>query len=586
MTPQILLSLLLGASGALLQNADFSKGLEGWSQGGAAEVVFETVAGEDRPAVAIRVGESAEVGWPSIAQHFAVKPGELVRGEVDARGLDTRKGHGAYLAVEFIGADGKRISHEQTEMAPRSGEWTRLKLLGIAPEGTASGRFCLLLHGRGEARFARAALSTEPGPQSKPLDGPVTLTVTENVACDSLIGFGAEDDGWFYNEENKTRGVTEEDWAVREGRIDWMAPDWVRMFFWYRDWNPSGDWKTFDFDTDNMRSHYRTLDQYQRLGARVNVTGVEWGVRDPYGNPEKAARAIGALMAHIVREKGYTCVTDWTLSNEPNGYFLGAGYDFDRFREMHVRVRGEFDRLGLDIRIAGSDDTGSFNFFSQCVNDDAYFGLSDYFASHRYIQAASRRMMSVFLDERLELLAAKTPRKPFVVAEFGFQDSRSGTLENPIMESYDYALWTAAFVIEGLNKGVAGFSVWCLHEVYYPGNGFMNYGLWNYKTDHWRVRPVYHAWSAFSRLTKQGDTVRRCDSTHPGHVSGAYAGDTLFWVNESDQAVEVRVQGAQPREVRIMTEDSLAGDRECGAVAPLEEGRFTAPPKSFGYAMS
>ena len=53
----------------------------------------------------------------------------------------------------------------------------------------------------------------------------------------------------------------------------------------------------------------------------------------------------------------------------------------------------------------------------------------------------------VLFAERLELLARRTPVKPFVVAEFGFQDTRSGTFANPIMEDYPYALWTYDFFL-------------------------------------------------------------------------------------------------------------------------------------------
>ena len=66
-----------------------------------------------------------------------------------------------------------------------------------------------------------------------------------------------EDDGWFYNEENASHGVTAEDITLREARIEWLRPATVRMFFWYKDWNPSEDWRTFTFDSSNMMSHYR-----------------------------------------------------------------------------------------------------------------------------------------------------------------------------------------------------------------------------------------------------------------------------------------------------------------------------------------
>ncbi|HOC73802.1 MAG TPA: hypothetical protein PKL54_13400, partial [Candidatus Hydrogenedentes bacterium] len=113
---------------------------------------------------------------------------------------------------------------------------------------------------------------------------------------------------------------------------------------------------------------------------------------------------------------------------------------------------------------------------------------------------------------------------------------------------------------------------------------FMNYGLWDFKDDGFRTRPVYHAWAPFSRLTRRGDAVRRCEAVPSGRVAAAYAGETLFWVNESAVPAEVVIEGAAPKTVRIMTEDTLAGDRECGREQALDNGRFTAPPRSFGHA--
>ena len=111
----------------------------------------------------------------------------------------------------------------------------------------------------------------------------------------------------------------------------------------------------------------------------------------------------------------------------------------------------------------------------------------------------------------------------------------------------------------------------------------MNYGLWDFKDNAWEVRPVYHAWSMFTRLTKRGDPVRRVKSTHPGSVSGALVGGTLFWVNDSEASREVRLEGVAAAEVCIMSEATLAGDRECGAIRALTEPVFQAPPMSFGY---
>ena len=159
--------------------------------------------------------------------------------------------------------------------------------------------------------------------------------------------------------------------------------------------------------------------------------------------------------------------------------------------------------------------------------------------------------------------------------------------DNPLMKEYPYALLSQACFIDGLNAGVAGFVTWCLQEVYYPGGAYpMHFGLWDYADGDWKVRPIYHVVAAFSRHTQAGDTVRRCTSTEPDLVKAVCAGGTLFWLNLSETPLEIEVAGLGAATVRVMTADTLEGDRECGTTMPLpSNGRFTAPGASFGYAL-
>lgn len=574
----------VAAAQELLTNGGFDAGIASWGVNAPPNSLSPCTQSE-RKAAHLAIADDAPIGWYFLYQEAAVSAGDVLEAGVSAMSERVSGGYGVYAAIEFYNASHERLSFSQTPAVSRDGVWTELAARSIAPPEAVRARLCLLLNGHGHAYFSGARFARAGNLSAGALEGPVTLTVTDRVVCSSIIGFGAEDDGWFYNDENAEHGVTAEDVALHDARIEWMSPDWVRMFFWYKDWNPSGDWETFSFDNSNMQSHCRALDVYQRIGAAIDVTGVEWGVADPYGQPEKTAKAIGALFDYLIRTKGYSCVQQWTLTNEPNGAFAAEmKYSFERFVQLHALVKQEFARRALNVRIVGSDDTSGLPWFTDCVNDPVYFDLADFFVSHHYLPYADRLLAPSLLDDRLELLAKKTPGKPFAVAEFGFQDARSGALVNPLMETYPYAVWTAAFIIEGLNRGVAGFSVWCLSEVYYPGNGFMNYGLWDYKDNAWKVRPVYHAAANFTRLTKRGDRVRACVSSHPNHVIATLVGDTLFWVNQSDDTAEVRIAGLPLEEVRIMTEKTLEGDRLAGVSERLEQNRFTAPPQSFGYA--
>lgn len=574
----------LGAQGELLTNGSFEDGLNGWQSNNPA-ITMDAAERGGRSVARIRVEADQPVGFPYLYQDLPAEPGETFEARVEAIERDISDGLGGYMSIEFYNAAGERLGYTQTEPARSTDAWKPLRCRGEAPPETVSARICLLLHARGEVFYDNASLRRiNASGIADPVSGPVTITVTEEVACDALIGFGFEDDGWFYNAENAEAGVDAEDAALREARITWMQPDFVRMFVWYKDWCPSGDWETFTLDSDNMLSHYRTLDLYERLGTQVNITGVEWSMPESYRDPEAFARAQGMLLSHLIRDKGYSCIRYWTLTNEPNGAFTGMGYSFDDFVRIHELVRAEFAQRGLDIQIVGSDDAQDFRWFERCLTTPAYYEVSDLFSSHRYFPFLDRDIVVPFFDDRFALLNQHTPRKPFIVGEFGFQDSRSSVNLNPIMRSYPYAVWTTSLAIDGLNRGTAGFSIWSVHEMLYPGGMRMEYALWDYKDLGWQVRPVYHAWAMFTRLTSRGDRSFACTSTHPEQAAATRVGDTLFWVNQTSAEAELIVEGATVSDVQVMSESTLDGDRECGETVQAEDNRFTAPAMSFGYA--
>jgi len=134
-----------------------------------------------------------------------------------------------------------------------------------------------------------------------------------------------------------------------------------------------------------------------------------------------------------------------------------------------------------------------------------------------------------------------------------------------------------------LNRGVAGFSIWCMHEVYYPGGSLMNYGLWNYRDRGWGIRPVYHALGCFTRMTETGDPVRKSVSSHPAHASAAVVRDVVFWVNQADRKVPLVFSAALAGPATAYTRDTVTADDSLGMEVPVRQNRFVAPPQSFGY---
>ena len=591
----------------LLKNAGFDNLLDGWKPWfghvetiekvlrdgelararGANGVVVEAAKIDGKNVARIVVPDGVKLAFPHISQRMPWEPGWAVEASMRARSVSVHDSHGVYLSFSFLDGDGKRLSFEQAGAVPNTGEWSMTLVRGVAPPGTKTLSVSLLCQGHGEAQFDSAILKRLALPKPKPLTGAVALDVTGEVVCDSFRGFGAQDNGWFYAPNNVSHGIEEQDFALREGRIEFMDPDWMRMFFWIKDWCPNADWENFTFDSPNMESHYRTLDLYQRIGTNVNVTGTEWTFKAPFAQPEKMALALGELFDYLINTRGYTCIKEWTLTNEPNLAFHSFGGDWSRFVELHKLVKKEFARRNLDIEIVGSDDGDGLPWFAKCVKDTEYFETVDALASHWYPNWRKLVFAPNFYRDRLELLAAALPRKPLVMAEYGFSDERMiPPCINPAMAEYPYALWTTGFVIDGLNLGVAGYQMWCLEQYWGPHDILMELGLWTFEDDRKDVFPAYHACANLSRMTEAGDKVVKCVSSHPLRVRGAVVGKTLFWVNESEDAAKVKISGFDGNQVRIMTQDNLEGDRECGLVTRLSNEGFTAPARSFGYAIA
>lgn len=574
----VLLSVALLAAGNLLGGEDFSAG---WRE----EIPAGVVVMRDGGVLTLRADKVD--GYPRLVQDFTPEPGALYGAEVLAKDEGITGGYGAYMTVEFAGADGQRINYEQSSPA-MPGAWTPLIARAVAPAGAAKARMCLVLRGAGAGLWKEPKLTLLEHAPAGEVPAEVAVQFGPPVQA-PFLGFGVEDDGWLCTKNNYDHGVTEADIERIHDRTAWMRPANVRMFFWYQDFNPSGDWRTFDFESENMRSHYRALDVYQQLGTPVNVTGVEWSVKEPWSKPEALAHAVGELFTELITKRGYTCVQQWTLTNEPNTHFLREGASFATYRDLHTLVAKEFAARGLKIAIIGSDDTnGGLPWFKSCVEDADYAAACPLMASHFYLQKEALRAGRYNILDRLQLLGG---RKPFLVEEFGFQDARSGAIVNPLMEDFDYALLAAGFALDAVALGTSGLNIWCLHELEYPV-GYMSYGLFRYKDKDWSPKPVWYAWSMLTRNTRPGEAVRGPVTPLPAGLVTVQIGATTYFVNPTAQPVRFVCEEAKWSAARVFDEGCLPASTEEAAVRAAAEGRdaalsgggVTIPARAFGWA--
>jgi hypothetical protein len=264
---------------------------------------------------------------------------------------------------------------------------------------------------------------------------------------------------------------------------------------------------------------------------------------------------------------------------------------------LHKLVKEEFKRRNLDVKIIGSDDASNINWFRLCAFDNEYYDLIDVMSSHRYFRPAEIGLMADYFAERMEIMDAHFNKKPFITCEYGFLANKTDSHYSPLMETYDYALLNAEFCIEMLNSGSAGASIWTSHSTYYADDGkMMDFGLWRYKDKNWSKRPVYYSAAMFLKNVKAGEKAYKVISDNPQRVIAGKAGDTVFWVNKSAQPAEILVKGFPATKAIILTEKVIDTNytnlhqsnfkTQCKSVKSVSKkfnGKFKAPPRSFGY---
>ena len=96
----------------------------------------------------------------------------------------------------------------------------------------------------------------------------ISINVTDKVTTKQFIGFGYEDDAFFYNDENQlTNGaqyISADDLQIRADRIEELAPSVIATLFWWDAISPSRDINKINYDTRKMCDLIKMLEVHQR----------------------------------------------------------------------------------------------------------------------------------------------------------------------------------------------------------------------------------------------------------------------------------------------------------------------------------
>ena len=551
-------------------------------QGATASFATSPETWSGQPSAMISVPDGAAV---SFYQYFldlqGAREGEVYEFTALVRTENVTGGVGASLSIGTVDPKNSqnRIAAAESERLTGTMTWTAVRCAIFIPRGIETVRLLLLLHGNGQAWFDDVHVRKTEQLYSA-AGKPVQIEITNETITEDFMGFGFEDDPFFFTEENFRHGISDEEVAMREGRIKELNPSVIAMLFWWDTINPAHDLETITYDTDLMRALYRVLEVHQKAGRQIFLSDTHWTwtkEQFPYSpaNAVKGAKIYAKALRHLIRDKGFTCIQNVCVIGEADLIFESLGGTFESYIEANRTLRAELDTMGLrDVHLIG-DKSGGLVWFRRAMRQiESCFGI---FTVHEYPELTQFPIINDRLKNALNTIhenthpvsqTAKGPvYKPAFVYEIGFLDQK---ITDPLkkgaaMPTFEYGLLCANSAIAAMNNGFVGGSVWCLQSMYYPGQNLMDFGLWEFKDKGWLIRPVYYSYGLFTKHACKGvkpvrvtvtpssyDLSTACLVDRDGHHS-------FFAVNLSDSALTLNLTGLPDRHYDVFeyAEDCL-----------------------------
>ncbi|WP_404425379.1 hypothetical protein [Nibricoccus sp. IMCC34717] len=408
-------------------------------------------------------------------------------------------------------------------------------------------------------------------------------------------------------------------WQAVYRHLDWLGLDWARLGLTLQMWEPERGKRTPE--GREMRILYRYLEYFQSRKVDVYLQhffhNTQWLSKPEHrSDPVKVVRgapadieaftdSLAALTDHVVRVKGYTCVRQMGLMNEPfenwSWYIRSFAPDTaeDPLPAMRL-MRAKLDRLGLGVQFTGPDVSLYTTHPVQPHKKD-FFEVFQAYDFHQYLTrwdweprdttyVDGTKCQLDKISEAEEQIArwrdeAAKSGKPVFASEmgtfmYGFARHDAGII------SYLAVLKDFQSVVRFSNVGIDGFARW----------NFLNRGdldgPWQMLTT-WDIangkllptekftpnRAPYFMWGALSRFTAKHSRVVRTD-VEGGKVAGlqrvfaatfAAPGSgriTTYVINDAEQAFKLKLSlGKTDRDVRLyrLDEAFLRGTGSFGA---------------------
>lgn len=410
----------------------------------------------------------------------------------------------------------------------------------------------------------------------------IEMKIDKNSNGKTVLGIGAEVDPHFFSQNVGLSGTTngkkwevkEEDWQnVFVPRIKEMEIQRFRTMLlpsWFV--KEATDYKNYKWNTPEMKSLYMQLDTCMELGISVNITmwgidkavckwlaannsGSDWCVEPDEDKELEFVTAFADCIKYLIEEKGYTCIKEITLFNEPNAIYVKAygskGNSF--YTDLCLKMNTAFKDAGIRDKVLFnlSDDARSPVWLGQTVNVLEEEGAIDIANSHSYdwgTSVTNRQMLSDMPGYNMKAYLATMGESkiPHMYGEFGTNTTEgSHSQSDRLLPSRGTAI--GRIVINMFNAGSVGCSYWPLFSQYYnrsdfAGNYIMNMGLWGFKDEDYNCRPVYYAYSLITKYVKSADLIYAMPISDDYVVGVAFrSGDKWTYLISNDSTTSKKI---------------------------------------------
>jgi len=314
-----------------------------------------------------------------------------------------------------------------------------------------------------------------------------------------------------------------------------------------------------------MRALIRVLKPHAKAGRKVFMGDVHWRwTKDNFtyntNNVEKGAKIYADAIKYLVKEQGLDCLKYICVSGEVDMVFENLGGSFETYLKACRILREELDKAGLeDIKIIGDKSSG-FVWIEKIIPilDDVF----EIYTIHEYPEITQYPLIDYRIDKIVDIVqrtskpvsagCGKVKYEPIFLYEIGALEGKTMGIPpqmGSVMPRYEYSLYCANTAISGLNRGIVGGSVWCVHSMYYPGKSKMDFGIWEFKDKDWQIRPVYYGYGLFCKFARAGMKPLKVNvSPNLYDVSAAVLKDDkgdkiVYLLNMSGNDIKVSISG-------------------------------------------